>query len=80
MPVGADALPLRAGHYGLFDFSGKTLALRTGRGEKEVEIFVAELAHSFDLQLIRELVHGARGDLTHSGMPGRCEPDSLFIR
>ena len=28
------------------DFSGKTLALRTGRGETDVEIFVAVLAHS----------------------------------
>ena len=34
------------GLYGLSDFSGKTLALRTGRGEKDVEIFVAILAHS----------------------------------
>ena len=34
------------GHWGLSDFSGKTLALRTGRGEKDVEIFVAVLAHS----------------------------------
>ena len=34
------------GLYGLSDFSGKTLALRTGRGERNVEIFVAVLAHS----------------------------------
>ena len=34
------------GLYGMSDFSGKTLALRTGRGEKDVEIFVAVLAHS----------------------------------
>ena len=35
------------GLYGLSaDFSGKTLALRTGRGEKDVEIFVEVLAHS----------------------------------
>ena len=34
------------GLWGLSDFSGKTLALRTGRGEKDVEIFVAVLAHS----------------------------------
>ena len=34
------------GLYGLSDFSGKVLALRTGRGEKDVEIFVAVLAHS----------------------------------
>ena len=34
------------GLYGLSDFSGKTLALRTGRGEKDIEIFVAVLAHS----------------------------------
>ena len=34
------------GLYGLSDFSGKTLALRTGRGERDVEIFVAVLAHS----------------------------------
>ena len=35
------------GLWGLSDFSGKTLALRTGRGEKDVEIFVAVLAHPF---------------------------------
>ena len=34
------------GLYGMADFSGKTLALRTGRGETDVEIFVAVLAHS----------------------------------
>ena len=34
------------GLWGLSDFSGKTLGLRTGRGEKDVEIFVAVLAHS----------------------------------
>ena len=34
------------GLWGLSDFSGKTLALRTGRGETDVEIFVAVLAHS----------------------------------
>ena len=34
------------GLWGLSDFSGKTLALRTGRGEKDVELFVAVLAHS----------------------------------
>ena len=34
------------GLYGLSDFSGKTLALRTGRGETDVEIFVAVLAYS----------------------------------
>ena len=34
------------GLYGLSDFSGKTLALRTGRAEKDIEIFVAVLAHS----------------------------------
>ena len=34
------------GLWGLSDFSGKTLALRTGRGESDVEIFVAVLAHS----------------------------------
>ena len=34
------------GLYGLLDFSGKTLALRTGRGERDLEIFVALLAHS----------------------------------
>ena len=28
------------------DFSGKTLGLRTGRGERDVEIFVPVLAHS----------------------------------
>ena len=32
--------------YGMADFSGKTLALRTGRTETDVEIFVAVLAHS----------------------------------
>ena len=34
------------GLWGLSDFSSKTLGLRTGRGEKDVEIFVAVLAHS----------------------------------
>ena len=34
------------GLWGLSEFSGKTLGLRTGRGEKDVEIFVAVLAHS----------------------------------
>ena len=34
------------GLYGLSDFSGKTLALHTSRGEKDIEIFVAVLAHS----------------------------------
>ena len=34
------------GLWGLSDFSGKTLALRTGRGERDIEIFVAVLAHS----------------------------------
>ena len=34
------------GLYGLSDFSGKRLALRTGRGERDVEIFVTVLAHS----------------------------------
>ncbi len=37
---------MRRGSTGLSDFSGKTLALRSGRGEKDVEIFVAILAHS----------------------------------
>ena len=34
------------GLYGMADFSGKTLALRTGRGERDVELFVAVLPHS----------------------------------
>ena len=34
------------GLYGMADFSGKTLALRSGRAETDVEIFVAVLAHS----------------------------------
>ncbi len=34
------------GLYGLADFSGKTLPLRIGHDEKDVEIFVAVLAHS----------------------------------
>ena len=34
------------GLWGLSDFSGKTLALRTGLGETDVELFVAVLAHS----------------------------------
>ena len=34
------------GLWGLSDFSGKTLALRTAQGETDVEIFVAVLAHS----------------------------------
>ena len=32
--------------YGMADLSGKTLALRLGRGEHDVEIFVAVLPHS----------------------------------
>ena len=44
--LGPDVSALCAGLYGLSDFSGKTLALRRGRGEKDVEIFVAVLAHS----------------------------------
>ena len=32
--------------YGMADFSGRTLALRTGRVETDVETFVAVLAHS----------------------------------
>ena len=35
-----------AGLYGMADFSGKTLALGTGRGARDVEIFVAVLPHS----------------------------------
>ena len=34
------------GLYGMADFSGKTIALRSGRGETDLEIFVAVLAHS----------------------------------
>lgn len=34
------------GLYGMSDFSGKTLALRTATGDVDVEIFVAVLAHS----------------------------------
>ena len=34
------------GLYGMSDFSGKTLALRTATGETDVEIFVAVLPHS----------------------------------
>ena len=34
------------GLYGMADFSGKTLSVRSGRGEKDVEIFVAVLPHS----------------------------------
>ena len=34
------------GLWGLSDFSGKTLALRTAHGETDVEVFVAALAHS----------------------------------
>ena len=34
------------GLYGMSDFSGKTLPLRTGTGEVDVEIFVALLPHS----------------------------------
>lgn len=32
------------GPCGLSDFSGKTLAVRTGRGERNVKVFVAVLA------------------------------------
>ena len=34
------------GLYGMSDFSGKTLSLRSGRGDEDVEIFVAVLPHS----------------------------------
>ncbi len=34
------------GHFGMSDFSGKTLPLRTATGEVDVEIFVAVLPHS----------------------------------
>ena len=34
------------GLYGMSDFSGKTLSLRSGRGDTDVEIFVAVLPHS----------------------------------
>ena len=34
------------GLYGMSDFSGKTLALRTATGETDVELFVAVLPHS----------------------------------
>ena len=34
------------GLYGMSDFSGKTLSLGSGRGDKDVEIFVAVLPHS----------------------------------
>lgn len=34
------------GLWGLSDFSGETLGLRTSRSEKDEEIFVAVLAHS----------------------------------
>ena len=34
------------GLYGLSDFSGKTLSVLSGRGGKDVEIFVAMLSHS----------------------------------
>ena len=73
------------GLYGLSDFSGKTLALRTGRGEKDVEIFVAVLAHSCLIyaeavpnQSVRHWTMAHRRALEYfGGVPGRWIIDNL---
>ena len=73
------------GLYGLSDFSGKTLALRRGRGEKDVEIFVAVLAHSCLIyaeavpnQSVRHWTMAHRRALEYfGGVPGRWIIDNL---
>ena len=73
------------GLWGLSDFSGKTLGLRTGRGEKDVEIFVTVLAHS-DLtyaeavpdQSVRHWTMAHRRALEYfGGVPERLIIDNL---
>ena len=73
------------GLWGLSDFSGKTLPLRTGRGERDVEIFVAVLAHSsltyaeaVPDQSVRHwtMVH-RRAFEYFGGVPGRLIIDNL---
>ena len=53
------------GLWGLSDFSGKTLALRTGRGDKDVEIFVAVLAHS-NLTYVEAVGAAVVGEADHA--------------
>ena len=73
------------GLWGLSDFSGKTLALRTGRGEKDVEIFVAVLAHSnltyaeaVPDQSVRHWIMAHRRAFEYfGGVPGRWIIDNL---
>ena len=73
------------GLYGMADFSGKTLALRTGRGETDVEIFVAVLAHSNLIyaeavpdQTVRHWTMAHRRALEHfGGTPQRWIIDNL---
>ena len=73
------------GLWGLSDFSGKTLALRTGRGEKDVEIFVAVLAHSNLIyaeavpdQRVRHWTMAHRRAFEYfGGVPGRWIIDNL---
>ncbi len=73
------------GLWGLSDFSGKTLAMRTGRGEKDVEIFVAVLAHSnltyaeaVPDQSVRHWIMAHRGAFEYfGGVPGRWIIDNL---
>ena len=73
------------GLWGLSDFSGKTLALRTGRGETDVELFVAVLAHSRMIyaeavpdQSVRHWTMAHRRALEYfGGVPGRWIIDNL---
>ena len=75
------------GLWGLSDFSGKTLGLRTGRGEKDVEIFVAVLAHSCMIyaeavpdQRVRHWTMAHRRALKYfGGVPERWIIDNLKV-
>ena len=76
---------MRRGFGAWSDFSGKTLPLRTGRGERDVEIFVAVLAHSsltyaeaVPDQSVRHwtMVH-RRAFEYFGGVPGRLIIDNL---
>ena len=74
------------GLYGLSDFSGKTLPLRTGRGEKAIEIFVAVLAHSnltwaeaVPDQGVRHWIMARRRAFQYfAGVPDRCIIDAFL--
>ena len=73
------------GLYGMSDFSGKTLPLRTAAGETDAEIFVAVLPHSGLIyaeavpdQKVRHWTMAHRRALEHfGGSPGRWVIDNL---